>query len=146
MPLYDFFCPDCGNEVRGKYLPSYRDAEKRHTCPQCSAALTLMASSVVFHGFKPFVHMTKDGKTHRIRTRYQRSEMMRRYGLGESPYNDDVEARADPREFKKAAQEAKRDFPKRYRKLREKVQSASEKDLAPVVKRAQETRQETARV
>jgi hypothetical protein len=102
-----------------------------------------LTPKVIFHSFKPFTHMTKDRKVHRISTERQRQEMMKRYGLEPSPYSDTVEAKVDPREFQACIREEKRDFPERHRKLKEKVKITTATHAEALAARAKETQFET---
>ena len=104
-----------------------------------------LSPQVVFHSFKPFTHMTKDQRVHRISTERQRQEMIKRYGLAESPYNDQVEAKADPREFQACIREEKRAFPEHHRKLKEKVKIIKATEAEALAARAAETKFETVR-
>ena len=147
MPLIDLICGDenCNYSYIDKYFPTRAEMQELHFCPECGGPLTIPAPQVVFHSFKPFTHMTKDRRVHRISTEGQRQEMMKRYGLAPSEYSDTVEAKTDPREFKQCIKEEKRDFPERYRKLKEKVKIAPVKEAEALAARAQATKFETVR-
>lgn len=149
MPLGDLGCCDCGYTYTDKYFVTVAEYEAAQQtifeCPACGGDFKVLTPNPCMIYFRPFDHMTKDGRTHRITSEFQRHEMMRRYGLETHPYNDTMEAKVDPREFQQLAREEKRDFPEHYRKLREKVKIAPVKEAEALAARAQATKFETVR-
>ena len=65
MPLTDLICDDCGYTYIDRYFKTRKEMLEPQACPECAGPLRQPAPNIVYHSFKPFTHMTKDGRTHR---------------------------------------------------------------------------------
>ena len=147
MPMFEFAACSCGRKEIERYFPSFAASEVPQRCPKCGATMHKVPSLPVMKTFQPYItrNIRADGKPVTVTSKGQLQRLMRENHVVPSPLSDTVEGRADPREFHQLMKEERRDFPKKYRKLKENVKTLSAGEAAKLQERAIATQQETRR-
>jgi hypothetical protein len=140
MPIFDLQCSNCGTVIRDRYYHTYEDSEKPVWCSCNRGFMKKLVPLVIIHDFIPYRtrNMRKDGKEVYVSCRARERELMRENGVVRHPFADSIESKADPRELLQAVKEERRDFPKRYQKLQEKVKRVPDAEAQKIAARADE--------